>query len=85
MIGIWYNPYKNEFYAKYVKTAYFHSYYKVGYLNNYGHYIVALFYILDRKVIQCNSLIDYYNIKKENNTLKKRLINRLIYLLNKLK
>lgn len=85
MIGIWYVPKKNKFYAKYVRLAYFSTYYKVGYVNNYEHKLVALFYISGRKLIQCNSLADYYNIKHENSTLKKRLINRLIYLLNKLK
>ena len=85
MIGIWYVPKKNKFYSKYVRLAYFHEYYKVGYINNYNHQLVALFYISGRKLIQCKSLTDYYTIKKENDTFKKRLINRLIYLLNKLK
>lgn len=84
MIGIWYIPKKNKFYAKYVRSAYFHKEYQVGYVNQYNHKLIALFYVLDRKVIQCNSLIDYYNIKRENSTFKKRLINHLIDLLNKL-
>lgn len=82
MIGIWYVPKKNKFYAKYVRTAYFYSYYKVGYVNQYNHNLVALFYIAKNKLVQCNSLADYYNIK--NLTFKKRLINRIIDLLNKI-
>lgn len=81
MIGIWYVPKKNKFYAKYVRGAYFYSYYKVGYVNQYNHKLVALFYITKNKLIQCNSLADYYNIK--NLTLKKRIINHLIDLLYK--
>lgn len=85
MIGIWYVPKKNIFYAKYVRTAYYHRDYKVGYVNQYNHELVAMFYITNKKLIQCTSMTDYYNIKKENGTFKKRLINRIIYLLNKLK
>lgn len=85
MIGIWYVPKKNKFYAKYVRSAYLHRDYVVGYVNQYEHQLVALFYISKKNIIQCNSLIDYYNIKRENGTFKKRLINRIIYLLNKLK
>lgn len=85
MIGIWYVPKKNIFYAKYVRLAYFHQYYRVGYVNNYNHELVALFCITNKKLIQCTSLADYYNTMQDNNTIKKRLINRLIYLLNKLK
>lgn len=85
MIGIWFVPKKNKFYAKYVRSAYFHKDYVVGYVNQYDHQLVALFYITSKKLVQCNSIDDYYTIKKENDTFKKRLINRIIYLLNKLK
>lgn len=85
MIGIWYVPKKNKVYAKYVRSAYFHKDYVVGYVNQYNHELIALFYISNKNIIQCKSLTDYYNIKRENGTFKKRLINRIIYLLNKLK
>ena len=82
MIGIWYVPKKDKFYARYVRTAYFYSYYKVGYVNQYNHRLVALFYIAKNKLVQCNSLADYYSTKKL--TFKKRLINRIIDLLYKI-
>lgn len=85
MIGIWYVPKKNKFYSKYVRLAFYYSYYKVGYINNYGHELVALFYIRDNKLIQCDSLIDYYSIKKTKKNIRNMLIDRLIGLLNKLK
>ena len=80
MIGIWYNPRNEEFYAKHVKGVYFNSDYKIGYINSYGHQLVALFMIKDNKLIQCSSLSDYYNNKK---TLKKRLINKFIKFLER--
>lgn len=85
MIGIWYVPKKNKFYSKYVKSAFFYSYYKVGYINNYGHELIALFNVVGNKVIQCNSLIDYYNIKTPRTSIRNLLIDRLIGLLNKMK
>lgn len=84
MIGVWYDSKKNRFYCKYVRGAYLFKNYKVGYINSYGHELIALFYTWDRKLVQCNSLADYYNRKKENK-LKNRLINKLICWLNKFK
>ena len=81
MIGIWYVPKKDKIYAKFVRGAYFCSHYRVGYINQYNHKLVALFYITKDKLVQCNSLADYYSTKKL--TFKKRLINRIIDLLNK--
>lgn len=85
MIGIWYVPKKNKFYSKYVRIAYFQSNYKVGYVNNYGHELVALFYITSRKIVQCNSITDYYNIKKPKLVIRNLVIDRLIGLLYKMK
>ena len=85
MIGIWYVPKKNKFYSKYVKTAYFHRYYKVGYVNQYGHELVALFVLKNKKLIQVDSLMDYYTIKKSRICVKNMIIDHLIGLLNKMK
>ena len=85
MIGIWYNPKKNKFYSKYVRIAYFYSYYKVGYKNNYDHELVALFYISNRKLVQCTSLTDYYSIDKPKIAIRNWIIDHLIGLLNKMK
>lgn len=81
MIGIWYVPKKNKFYSKYVRSAYFNSDYRVGYVNQYNHQLVALFFISKNKLIQCDSLTDYYKISKFS--LKKRIINHLIGLLDR--
>lgn len=85
MIGIWFIPKTKKCYSKYVRFACFYGYYKVGYINSYGHELITLFYVTDKKLVQCTSMADYYIIKRENGRLKNRLINRIIYLLNKLK
>lgn len=82
MISVWYNPKKDKFYAKYIRGAYFFSHYEVGYVNQFNHKLIALFYITKNKLVPCNSLAEYYSIKRL--TFKKRLINHLIDLLNKL-
>ncbi len=82
MIAIWYVLTSDRYYAKYVKGAYFCSHYEVGYINQYGHKLVALFYIENKKLVSCNSINDYYNTKRL--TFKQRIINRLIDLLRKI-
>lgn len=80
MIVVWYNPHKDDYYAKYVRSAYFHSYYKVGYINQYEHKIIAMFIIINNKPIKCDSLNDYYYNKK---SLRKRIILNIINFLER--
>lgn len=86
MIGIWYNPIKKKFYSKYVRGAFIFSHYKVGYINNYGHELLALFYIEKNKLISCDSWQDYYTNKRDYykpKNIKKRFIKWLIKLLER--
>lgn len=89
MIGIWYNPHKETYYSKYIKTAYFLPYYHVGYINQYDHVLVALFKIEGKKLISCSSLSEYYSQKRGKNQtkrikrLKNQLINKLINFLER--
>ena len=84
MIGIWYNPHKDSYYSKYIRTSYFFDYYHVGYINKFDHVLVALFKIEDKKLISCQSLSDYYSHKrgknqsKKNKRLKNLIVNWLI-------
>ena len=81
MIGIWYNPNKKKFYTKYVRTAYLGREYKVGYINNYGHELLALFYIKKNKLLSCDSWNDYYTYKRDYykpKNIKKRIIRKII-------
>lgn len=76
MIAVYYNPTKDTYYAKFVKTAYFYDHYKVGYINQYRHILVCLFYIDDKgRLINCKSWYDYMHSKV---SLKNKLINKLI-------
>lgn len=86
MIGIWYNSNKDQFYTKYVRTAFFSNHYKVGYINQYNHKLVALFMIEDKRLISCNSWDDYFSNKKKRHQLKyikKRFIKYLIEFLER--
>lgn len=86
MIGIWYNPHKKKFYTKYVRTAFIHSYYRVGYVNQYDHQLLALYAIEKGRLIQCDSWNDYYTYKRgyyQFKNIKKRFIKWLIKLLER--
>lgn len=74
MIIVWYNQNKDCYYAKYVL---FHlpPEIRVGYENNWGHKIVCMFYLLDKKLIACDSWEDYYYNKF---TFKQRFLRKLI-------
>ena len=80
MIGIWYNPHIDNFYAKYVRSVYFHRYYKVGYINQYDHKLVALFVIRNNTIIKVDSFEDYYYNKS---SFKKKLISKIIQFLER--
>lgn len=86
MIGIWYNPNKGKFYTKYVRTAFIHDYYKVGYKNQYDHELVALYAIEKGRLIECDSWNDYYTYKKgyyKLKNIKKRIIKKIIKFLER--
>lgn len=85
MIAIFYNPNKNIYYAKYLKNAYLYDYYEVGYINQYNHKVVCMFYLNGGKLVNCKSFVDYKNYFKYNSTIKKRVLNKLIKLLDKIK
>lgn len=90
MLLIYYNINTEVFFLKYVKSYFDNDgkYYEIGYTNQYNHIIVQLFIVdYDNNLISANSYLDYLNDlrfqKKE--TIKNKLIDRAIGLLNKLK
>jgi len=86
MIGIWYNPHKKKFYTKYVRTAFIQSHYKVGYINQYDHELVALYMLEKNRLISCESWDDYYNYKMgyyKLKNIKKRIIKKIIRFLER--
>lgn len=92
MLVIWFNPIRKEFYCKVIKH-YFSDNVKVGYVNNYGHEIVAMFYINtdSNELTLCKSIMDYRSSKefsirkKKDNSLKNRTIDKTIRLLSNIK
>lgn len=65
MIVVYYNPSKEEYYAKILKH-FMRKDICVGYTNNYGHYIVCMFYIENNKnLIKCNNYMDYAMNKRK--------------------
>lgn len=90
MLLVYYNINTEVFFLKYVKSYFDNDgkYYEIGYTNQYNHIIVQLFIVdYDNNLISANSYLDYLNDlrfqKKE--TIKNKLIDRAIGLLNKLK
>ena len=85
MIVIFYNSNKNIYYAKYLKNAYLHSHYEVGYINQYNHKVVCMFYFNGGKLVNCKSFADYISYFRYNSTFKKRILTKLIKLLENIK
>ena len=88
LILIYYNPIKNNFYMKIISV---HPSLTVGYVNSYDHLLVDMMTIENKKLIHIDNYWSHYRkksiqeYKKRRFTLKNRLINRAIYLLNKLR
>lgn len=81
MIIIYYNPHKKIYYAKLLRNSYWNDEIKVGYVNQYDHVIVCMFYLTERnKLVNCESIDDYIRNKS---TFKKRLIVKIIKFLER--
>lgn len=80
MIAVYYNPKRDTYYAKLLKVSYLNDYYKVGYVNQFGHKLVCMFYINNKRLQPCKSFLDYMHNKK---SIKKRLINKIIKFLER--
>lgn len=86
MLLLYYNPSNKNYYLRYYKFQ--HSGYRVGYTNQFGHIVVKILIIqggglIDVQDVDAYHLQSYLNRPREQ-SLKKRLIGRLIDLLNKL-
>lgn len=68
-IVVWHNPKKDSYYYKLIKGNYVN--YKVGYKNQYGHEVIVV--------------VEDVSFLGRKTSLKTKLINKLICLLNKLK
>mgnify|MGYP006972498327 FL=1 len=90
MLLVYYNINTEVFFLKYVKSYFDNDgrYYEIGYTNQYNHIIVQLFIVdYDNNLISANSYLDYLNDLRfqKRETIKNKLIDRAIGLLNKLK
>lgn len=88
MLLVYYNLNTGVFFLKYVKHCFTSdNRYCVGYTNQFNHILVQMF-VYDNCLIECNSYIEYLQdyVKKINeDSVKDKLINRVIDLLNRLK
>ena len=80
---IYYNPNSESFYIKFNATFLLHDL-RVGYTNSYDHLLCQIFYPRDGHFIECLSFWEL-TAKTKKPTLKNRLINGIIRLLNKIK
>lgn len=85
MLLVYYNPNKDNFYIRYTRN-YFTDEYYLGKINEYGHILVQLFLYDDNELVPIEDYWSYYQSTKELKPgFKVRLINRVIYLLNRIK
>lgn len=86
MLLLYYSPTNDKYYLRYYKRAL--NGYEVGYTNQFGHTVVKILVIEDNKLVDVKSIDEYrlyrYNNRDRKRSLKKRLIGRLIDVLNKL-
>lgn len=85
MLLIYYNTSYGFYYLKYVR--HYHNFmYKVGYTDQFGHIIVQAFYIDGGGMVQVNSYEEYmHTLNQTKTSLRNRIINQAIGLLDKLK
>lgn len=86
MLLLYYNPTNDKYYLRYYKSI--HYDYRVGYVNQFEHIVVKILVIQDNGLVAVDDLqkylLDCYYKGSKKETLKTRLINRTIDLLNKL-
>lgn len=86
MLLLYYNPTTKNYYIKYYKRIL--NNYFVGYMNQYGHFVVKILVIEDELLIDVMStdqyLVDRYLNRDRKQSFKTRLKNRLIDFLIKL-
>lgn len=83
MLLLYYNPTIKNYYLRYYKHLL--PGYKVGYTNQYDHVVVKVLVIQDGELVDVKD-VDKYLLSRyltRKPSLKKRLINALIRLLNK--
>ena len=85
MLLVLFNPQTETFYLRMVSSI--SENYRVGYVNQYDHMIVAI-YVIDEenRLKPVDDFWDYLKLdKEENTTFKNKVINRAIDLLYRLK
>ena len=79
---IYYNPNQKNFYLVY--TSYIFITHKVGYINGYGHMLVQILVVRDKKYLNINDYSDLSKYSRDNRkSFKQVLIERSIRWLNK--
>lgn len=82
---IYYNPNRDCFYTRIVFQV-ANPMYEVGYVNQFGHQVVQIFYFKNNRLINCISFYDYVRKSNElDEPIRNKLINVFIHLLNKFK
>lgn len=86
MLLLYYNPTIKNYYIKYYKHIL--NDYFVGYLNQYGHFVVKIFVIENGLLVDVKDVtkyrVDQYLNRDRKQSFKKRLIRNIICVLNKL-
>lgn len=82
LVSIWYNPKKNSFYIKVLKSMIFDK--QVGYINQFDHHLIQLLFVNERKFIDSDNFWDYY-YKTHRKNKETTIITGILRLLYKLK
>ena len=83
MLLVYYNINHEHFYMVYTRYSNFEYY--VGYINQFNHIIVQMFYIYDNQLYNITCHHDIYTIFPKKEKLRNKLITRIVRWLNKLK
>ena len=85
MILIWFNPNNESYYQRILKG--FYSDYCLGYENSYGHILVQIFIIRDKKIISINSYSSYLDIyfynDLYNKSIKRKCLKKILNFFDK--
>lgn len=86
MLLLYYNPTKDNYYLRYYKSI--HYDYKVGYKNQFDHEVVKILVIQGNRLVAVDDLqaflLKRYRDRMNKQSLKKRLISKVISYLERL-
>lgn len=63
LLLVYYNPNHNSIYTKFVHSV-TNDNHHVGYINQFGHQVIQIFYLSEGKLVSCYDFWDYLNKTK---------------------